>query len=561
MDGIAITRSNASSQNDQPALACRTLAWLVDPPTDRGVHFATDDEWTFHSYARLSTLVSQAAARLRAAGVREGDVVPIACGSSPTFIAAFFGALLLGASPSALAPPGRSSGDGGYLDRFVTLVRATGGQTLVTTADLASTFEPAATAAGVTLLADVTDGDTPLTDPILAPRNAMVQFSSGSTGTPRGVRISMSALDAQVTMLRDWMSFTEADAYASWLPLHHDMGLVGCLLFPMAYRADVLLMRPEQFVRSPLRWLQAFSTHGTTAATPPFGLSHVLRRVRPAQLRGLDFSGWRTLIVGAERVDNAALRAFGELLAPAGFRPDALLPAYGLAEATLAVTGARHGGPRSLTVDVDSLRPGQRVQPVDPSSPRSMTLTACGGPLSGVRLGIVDDDGRPLGVDMLGEITVGGDALADGYIVDGVLTSFHDPIRTGDAGFLHDGELYVVGRFGDATKILGRWLFAEDVERAAVALSPAPGRTVALVGEWDGDVTAVIVIEGDLGAEAGAIGTAARAKADAARVRVVTVDTGWISRTTSGKPQRRAMWQRLISEDHGITLRWDSADV
>jgi acyl-CoA synthetase (AMP-forming)/AMP-acid ligase II len=534
--------------------------WLERPPPGRGLRFAgTDDDWDFWSYQRLAEAARRVAHTLRENGVGRGDGVLVICPASAQFVAYFYGTLLAGAVPTPVAGPSTYQDREHYRDHLVRLGALVGARAALVDDTAAPEARTVADTTGWLLLEQIPAG--PTFDGPATPELAVVQFSSGSTGPQKGVRIPRAAMGANVRAIRDWLQFDpdRGDGFASWLPVYHDMGLVGGLVFPMAYGADLWLLRPEQFIRHPLRWLRCFAPGlATTTTTATLGLTQLLRRVRPEHLAGLDLSGMRTLIVGAERVEEGVVRAVADLLRPCGFDPAAVLPAYGLAESTLAVNGVRHADRRrTVAVDPASLMFGERVRAVPDDDPGGTTLVGCGRPLGGMTTTVVDDDGHALGDGILGEIEVRGASVAEGYVggprFDGVL-------RTGDAGFLVDGELFVVGRLGDCVKLFGRWLFAEDVERVAQAVSPRPGRTVCLLGALDGRNTAAVVIEGAAGAGAAAVGVALRRHFAELRILVVTAPTGWIQRTTSGKAMRRPMWQRLTAERGALPVAWNSDD-
>jgi acyl-CoA synthetase (AMP-forming)/AMP-acid ligase II len=321
-------------------------------------------------------------------------------------------------------------------------------------------------------------------------------------------------------------------------------------------------MPPQEFIGDPLRWLRLLSSSKTThSAIPAFSMGHILRRVRQEHLEGLNFSRLQSLIIGAERIDPNVLDAFYALLAPCGLSYSALLPAYGLAEAVLAVTGVRTNPHEVHTalVDASALEVGKPVSPPASDSAMGTRLVSCGGMLDGVGVSVLDAAGSPVPEGSFGEIAVHGDALATGYL-RGELTPFVSQHRTGDMGFTRGGELYVVGRAGDAIKVNGRWLFAEDVQELAAYASPKPQRTVALLGSLSCDDAAVVVMEDCTVEEALSVGRFVAARLPATRVLVLLVPRGNIRRTTSGKPRRAAMWRELVMSGDlaNSGLVWDS---
>jgi acyl-CoA synthetase (AMP-forming)/AMP-acid ligase II len=545
-----------ASTGDASGRHATVLDWLQRPRADAGLRFAGDgDDWHVLSYEQLAGRVRRAAQRLRAAGVGPGDAVVLICPTSPEFVAGFFGALLCGATPTPLATLSAFRDRAAYVDHIERAARLVGACAVVAGTELAQRLAPAL-AVPVLPSSDVAGPE--LVDAAAPPSTGLFQFSSGSTGPQRAIRIPFDGLNANIHTVHRWLGYTDQDTVATWLPVHHDMGLVSSLLLPFLTETDVWLMRPEQFVHSPLRWLRCHAAGVTRSACPPFGLAYVVRRVRAEHLAGLDFSAWRSLVTGAERIDPTVLRSFVDLLAPFGFSPDALLPAYGLAEATLAVTGVRRGEPlRSVAVDTDSLGTGRPVRFVT-TGERSLRLVDCGVALDGMRVAVVDDSGQPVAPGVLGEIVVSGGSLASGYLSDDGETPFATTIRTGDAGFLHDERLFVVGRIGDSMKLRGRWLFAEDLDRVAARVSRRPRKTVVLLGDEPLGATAIVAVEGGAGDTAGAVGRAVAERVVGARVRVIDVPPGWISVTTSGKLRRRAMWRCVHDDDARLVLAWKS---
>jgi acyl-CoA synthetase (AMP-forming)/AMP-acid ligase II len=538
------------------------LDWLSDPPTDRAIHFSDGcGGWSSTSYAALATKVRQVAWQLIEGEVGNGDVVLIIGQNSIEFIAMFYGVLYVGATPATIPPPMLFSGLGEYSRRLANILAALEPAVILASSDTAAVGEVIATCHGRRVLTESkTDAPVARTSPDMGGAG-LIQFSSGSSGSPRGVRVARNALNTNVMAMGQWLRGSPDDRCVSWVPFYHDMGLVGCLLLPFAVTASVWYLRPEEFIRSPLQWLRTIAAKGgTSSAVPAFSLSHILRRVRPAELNGLDLSSLRSLVIGAERVAPATLDDFYLLLKPFGFAHSALLPAYGLAEATLAVTGIRAHSSQIPTrlVNPAALAVGKPIESSAAPSDPSVEVISCGRPISRVGVAIVGTDERPLPEGSFGEISVRGDAVATGYLDDE--RPFEGVLRTGDMGFMLDGELYVVGRVGDSIKRNGRWIFAEDVEQIAIAASAQRQHTVALLGTVNGQDSAVIVVTGRRAeSQAQDVGRAVASRMPGLRVLVVRAAGSRIKRTTSGKPRRRAMWRELMTGDSPAHFAWDSA--
>ena len=513
------------------------VGWLNHPSSEHGVHLAgPGDSWTSWTHAELAAQVRRAAGGLLAAGVRPGDRVLIVEPTGPAFIAVFYGALLAGATPCPAAPPMTMQDQDAYAAHLRTLVAAARPRVLVTDARLAPHLAALAAGSGLTVVDDDTVlAGEPITDRAVLPEAALIQFTSGSSGPAKGVQVGAAHLTANVTAIADWLEQTPDDGTASWLPVHHDMGLIGCLLTPLAVGGDLWLLRPEDFLRAPLRYLECFADgRARLSAMPTFGLAHLVKRVRPEQLDGLDLRGWRTLIVGAERVDADVLRRFEALLGPAGFAPTALAPAYGLAEGTLAVTGPRTDRWRSAPLLDDP----------------SVEVVGCGTPVLGAEVTIVDDQGAVVPDGTAGEVVVGGPSVAEGYLDPGAVaergTRFVDGrLVSGDAGFVLDGELFVLGRLGDSLKLRGREVFAEELEAVLDRHGIPARRVAALLGHDRGTPTAVILLEADADADlVETVRTRLSGRLEGVRLIIHPARAGTIARTTSGKPRRRVLWRR-----------------
>jgi acyl-CoA synthetase (AMP-forming)/AMP-acid ligase II len=531
------------------------LAWLEDPAADRGIHFSVaDDAWDFWSYERLANRARDVAAGLIGYGVARNDVVNVVQRSGPDFVATLFGVMLAGGVPSPIAPPMVFQDAELYRAHVSHLLGVARPRLVVADEPLVASFAELVGASGSPPVVSVSAlleraATTPL-EGRRAAELALLQFTSGSSGSARGVRVPVDALAANVQAIRNWLRMGSDDPTASWLPVHHDMGLVGCLVTPVVNRSDVWLLQPEDFVRRPARFVRCFGKLGARlTAMPNFGLTYIARRVKPKDLDGCDFSQWRTVIVGAERVDRRALDAVTELLGPFGFDRRALLPAYGLAEATLAVTGLPlDEGWRALPVGDTSLKLGTPVELGE--SAEAVWLVGCGRPLGDTTVRIVDEEGRSLPDGSVGEILVRGRSVAAGYHDERPspsLTALRaGELHTGDAGFLVDGMLYVVGRLGDSLKLRGRTLFAEDIELALEPIGIPLHRCAVLLGNRLGTPVAVALGEAAGEEWAAKARDRLRRRVEDAEVIAFTVPPGAILRTSSGKPRRRVLWNAFV---------------
>jgi acyl-CoA synthetase (AMP-forming)/AMP-acid ligase II len=545
------------------------LGWLDTPRCDHGLR-VLGQAWEPLGYDELAARVFGASAALAAAGVARDDVVAVTADDSVRFMTGFFGALHAGATPLPLAPP-TLLGER-YVAHVATLFAAARPTAAITTDATADATAEALRRADLpaALLTEIAEaGPARASDPA---RLALVQFTSGSTGTPRPVEVSWANLEANIAMIRRWLRWTDDDAVASWLPLYHDMGLIGCFLSSVCSQTDTWLMRPEQFVARPTAWLECFGVHGATlTASPNFGYAYAARRVRTDALQGSDFSGWRAAIVGAERLDLRAMSAFADLTAPFGFDPATFRPAYGLAEATLAVTGHPLGSsPRHIGIDWAGLRTGAPVRVTD--GPRSLVagvgeeataarLVACGAPLAGQEVTVVDDDGRPLPPGHLGGVVVEGPCVATGYRTAGRGASAIDQGRlsTGDAGFLLDGELYVLGRLTDSFTVRGRQVYAEGVEASICEDTGLPVHKCVVTPAHRRDGVEIVVVVEAAGTDwvEAVAATVRRQVGNTLAVRIYAGRKA-IPRTTSGKPRRRVLAETVAAArlDAELVFSW-----
>ncbi|AYF73828.1 aminopeptidase [Nocardia yunnanensis] len=549
--------------NDAPDATAIVRRWLLEPSADTGIHLADEaDGWEFRSYRELADQVWAIAAALRANGLGSGDGACVIMPTGFPCAAAFYAVWACGGVFTPVAPP--MFGD---LEQIVAhiagILEQAAPRVVVTSPEFETFVRAAATAAGRPDEPLVIDAAALPAAPAareLAPASevALLQFTSGSSGAPRGVRVSWPNLANNIDMISRLIDWRDGETMVSWLPLYHDMGLVGAFLTGVTNQARLYLMRPDQFVRDPIRWLRAM-THAQHSPSPSFALGYVAHRVRPEQIADLDLSGWRTLAIGSEPVEVADLQAFAKLTGPQGFSMGAFTLAYGLAEATLMVTSSPTRRPiTALRLDNPNLRFGQRVPVLEEAVLDDTHRVDGAGWITGLGFStpestvtVVDDEGRELPDGVLGEMVVTGDSIALGYSgppSTGSSTRIeHGRLYSGDAGFLYRGEVFVLGRMGTSIKVRGRSVFMEDIESRIAQETGLTKGKLAAVGIAEAGVQGVALFAetapGDWMPQARAILRGLLGPAQLAHL--VTGPRGLIRRTSSGKPRRRHMWQLL----------------
>jgi acyl-CoA synthetase (AMP-forming)/AMP-acid ligase II len=514
------------------------LRWVAEPVDDRAIHdYAGGGDWPSLPYAQAAVRARALTGALRARGIGSGQVVALAMRPGSDLITALCGAMLAGAQvcvlPVALPFHGQAESDQrlrGVLDvARPSLVIHEQGQDL---ALAATAVTSTAATASVTLNGLVAEArDLPVPAALAVGEAALLQFTSGTTGVQRAVRITPGALDANLKGMSAALGLGPDERFISWLPANHDMGLVGMLLGSLLRQWDSYFMSPAQFIRSPQDYIRCASDRqASLTALPAFALDYLARRVSRRAATELDLLRLR-VVVGAERVPPDTLRRFEERFTASGLGRSALCPAYGSAEATLAITMSSPAEPWRTGIPATA---GERADA--DASP----VTSCGRPLPGTTVRIVDEDGRSSPDGVIGEIVVRSPSLAV------AVADASGELRSGDAGFLRDGELFVVGRFGDGVKVQGRMVFAEDLEAALVRQGLPHGGAVVLLGHRD-RVTAVILCTTR---QRDGVDLARRAATELlgldAEVRVLAVAPARVRRTSSGKPQRRRMWREFV---------------
>ncbi|MFJ8147797.1 fatty acyl-AMP ligase [Streptomyces sp. NPDC096048] len=525
---------------------------VAEHPDRTAVRFASADVATDElvSYARLD-VDARSVAQWLASRTSPGQRVLLAFHPGTGFIRAFLGCLYAGVIPVPVPAQGGHSAQ----EARVQGIEADSGASLIL--DEATLERAVAT--------DVL-GWTP---PAVLPRlPAFLQYTSGSTSEPKGVVVSHAALVHNIELMRTSHGWHGGQTWCSWLPAYHDMGLIAMMLTPLYLGGTAVLMPPTDFLKRPVSWLRLIDRTGAAiSCAPNFAYDLCARRLTDEQVAGLDLSRWTHACNGAEPVDAATLARFAARFAPAGLRPEALLPGYGLAESTLFVTGTRVETPPVVTaVDAAALAAG-RLTGAGPGAPGQELVSS--GIVRGLEVRIVDPaTARALPDGAIGEIWIRGESLALGYwareeetrrtfdaTAAGLGGGF---LRTGDLGALFGGELYVTGRIKEMIIVHGRNLYPHDIEREIGALEEEFGNLPAAAfavpqGPHEEIVVTQEVRAGRRGEdELRHLATSARTRLGrrlGVRVGAVAlVRVGEVRRTTSGKIRRTLMRELYLKD-------------
>ena len=535
------------------------------------------------SYGELDRRARAVASRLQALGMA-GSRVVLLFPPGLDYAAGFLGCLYAGAVAVPAYPPTGSRG----LPRLQAILRDCEPGGILTVAGIQAAVERQLARSGeardlpfvVTGGISESEADLWREPEIGAGDLAFLQYTSGSTSTPKGVMVSHGNLVANERMIQEAFATEESSVIVSWLPLYHDMGLIGGLLHPLWLGARCVLLSPIHFLQRPARWLQAISRYGASVSGGPnFAYDLCSRKVAPEEAEVLDLSSWRVAFNGAEPVRAEVLERFAATFALQGFRSSSFFPCYGLAEATLLVSGGRSEAEVPvLAVDAEALA-RERVAPATegPGEARNRRLVSCGGVPSGLEVLVVDPaSATECGREGVGEIWVAGPSVAHGYwrrdsaeIFGARLADGRGPfLRTGDLGVLADGHLFLTGRIKDLILVRGRNLYPQDVEWTAERSHPGarPGCGAAFSVDEAGEERLVVVQEvspreADLDAVAAAIRQAVAQEHEVQVSSLVLIKPGGMPKTTSGKIQRRACRDLFLRGELPALREWREGDV
>jgi len=462
-------------------------------------------------FATLAQQVEALAWHLDSIGMR-GRRIALVFPTGIDFVVAFLACLAAGAVAVPSDLPKRRGKD----ERLGRIVADSGASALLTRSDFADQLRRdeslTLTSGALRIIAlDEADPDPTMIRPLPGPAAddlAMLQYTSGSTASPRGVMLTHRQLIANSRIIAAAFAIDHEDTSLSWLPAHHDMGLIGGILTPLLLATPSTLGSPSQFLVHPFSWLKAISEHGiTVSGGPDFAYRWCVERISPKEAATLDLSRWRIAFTGAEMVRPDTIRRFSERFACAGFRAESFFPCYGLAEAALLVSGGPCREITSLHLDTAALREGSVVPATDTSGTTREWISS-GHPATGVEIHVVDPlAGTAVPPDRIGEIWVRSPSVGSGYwenpaatreIFAATLDGDDRPwLRSGDLGFLHHGRLYLTGRSKDLLIVRGANHAAEDLERSLEESVPGlvPGGIAVVASDLDDRERIVVLAE------------------------------------------------------------------
>lgn len=445
------------------------------------IRLLLEDREELVDYGSLRREAAAVARGLTASGIEPGETVALMLPTSREYFATFFGVLLAGAVPVPIYPPARRSQLEDHLRRHARILDNAQAAMLVTVPEALPIAKLVrGQVVGLREVVSAEDLPTPGDEPSLRLSSqdlALVQYTSGSTGAPKGVMLTHANLLANVRAMGQAIDVTSGDVFVSWLPLYHDMGLIGAWLGSLYHGFPLVIMAPTAFITRPVRWLSTISAfRGTLSAAPNFGYELCLAKVTDTDLEGIDLSSWRLAFNGAEPVSPQTIERFARRFARCGLRPEAIAPVYGLAESCVGLAFPPLG--RTPLIDRvvrDRFVRRGRAEPAAEDDLNPLRFVACGRALPGHAIRVGGAAGNELGDRLEGRIEFRGPSATAGYFrnADATRRLVHGEwLDTGDLGYLADGDVYVTGRVKDIVIRAGRNLHPDELE---AALSEVPG--------------------------------------------------------------------------------------
>jgi len=540
--------------------------WHVRQHGDR-VHVVLwhgDGQETAFTYSEVAAKARAVAGGLIQSGLQPGERVAMMLPTSVEFFAAFFGVLFARGVPTPIYPPARPSQLEEHLNRQAGILRNAKAALLIAPASASAITRlvklQVESLRDVVTVEDLSEGAPSKAREALSGDTALIQYTSGSTGDPKGVVLSHANLLANIRAMGGVMDAGPSDIFVSWLPLYHDMGLIGAWLGSLYFAVPLVVMSPLTFLVRPEQWLWAIHQHrGTLSASPNFGYGLCLNKIDDEAIAGVDLSSLRMVANGAEAVSPETIREFTARFAKYGFRPEALAPVYGLAEDAVGLSFPPLGRvPPIDRVDRDVLTRQGRAVPAAPDDPAALEIVACGRPLPGHEVRIVGETGE-LGERKEGRLQFRGPSATSGYFDNPEKTRElydGDWLNTGDLAYIAAGDIYITGRSKDLIIRAGRNIYPAEIEAAAGEVPGVRKGCVAVFGSEDPDrgTERVILLAETRETEAEALSElrqrieeAVAPLLDAPPDEIVLVPPHAVPKTSSGKLRRasaREMFER-----------------
>ena len=534
------------------------LAQHADRRGDRpAIFFRAGNDWETWTWAEYWDRARRAARGLRASGVGPGDRVLVLSSDVKSAVTAQLGLWTIGAIPAQLGLPDRLTNLDGFLDELHHTLRQLETNTLLVDRSLTAMVAPRDDRR-VLVVEDLMEGPAGDATDSQSVGGALLQLTSGSTGHPRAVLVPHDRLVRHLESISQRLPSSASSVGVSWLPLYHDMGLIGGLLYPCFNGFPVYLLSPLEFRRNPYFWLQTMSrVRATHTAAPPSGYAVCLRLAARALEDQLDLSSLGCAMIGAEPISPRLVRQFAEGFAPCSFRPEAFFPVYGLAEATVAVTFPEPLAPTRVdAIDRDQFELEGNARTAGDDRPR-LEFVGVGSPLPGAEVSIRDGRGQDVPDRRVGEIWIRSDSLMEGYYGDADATArvLKDGwLDTGDLGYMASGVLFVTGRSKDLIITRGRNLVPSAIEEIVSSIPGVRKDCVAAVGVPSEErATERVCVVAETRADASGQTGLASAVRDELKVRGISVDRvifvppRTLPRTSSGKIKRQLVVQLLQS--------------
>ena len=506
----ALEKTEAAPHNAQTLL--EVLTWHVDrhPQRPHIYLYGEGDEPEEITYAALLEGAQAIAAGLRHHDLQPGQTVAIMLPTSRDYLFSFYGVLLAGGVPVPIYPPARLSQLEDHLRRHAGILNNALASLLITVPE-------------AQLVARLLKAQVPQLRRVVTPQQlsgeggevepfqfalqgedvALLQYTSGSTGNPKGVVLTHAELLANIRAMGEVIKADSSDVFVSWLPMYHDMGLIGAWLGSLYYACPLVLMSPLAFLARPSRWLWAIHKHrATLSAAPNFAYELCLSKVQDSDIEGLDLSSWRSAYNGAEPVSPQTVRRFNERFASYGFKQTTMAPVYGLAECAVGLAFPPSGrAPLIDCIQRETFEASGKAVPVEKTDANALEFVACGQPLPGYQIRIVDPAGRELPEREEGRLQFRGPSVTRGY--------FRNPEKTrdlfdgewldsGDLAYMAAGDVYLTSRVKDIIIRAGRNIYPYEVEEAVGNIVGIRKGCVAIFGcreEVSGTERVVVLAE------------------------------------------------------------------